>query len=213
MIKTIYNKLFKPKFTLKPGDELEFVFESGGQNFYKFVNEFKIPYARAMEALDIYEQLEQRVDKKYQIATYQSILEYARQGYLDKVAIEANNALERMENITNLDVMYSLASVLYLSEGEDPYTYDYEIAEKKKKHWQKDKNIDGFFLKTPLDDYLPSFDGLPWNISQYTMEQRRELLRIIKNRLSDLSGKSKNQELILTLRSHATELEALLMNS
>lgn len=212
MFKKFLN-LFKSKFDLQQGHAIEFVFESGGIPNYKFVNEFNIPYARAMAALDITKELEERTDIKYQRTAYETIIEMLKQGNNVGAGIVATNSLERMNHITNLDIMYKLASVLYLWKGENPYTYDYEFADKKIKHWQKDKDIEGFFLKTPLADYLPSFDGLEMNITQYTIDQRREMIQILKNHLSMLSAKSKNQELSKTLESQIMELEALVMNS
>jgi hypothetical protein len=213
MFKKLFTKLFKSKFDLKEGHAIEFVFESGGINNYRFVNEFNIPYARAMAALDIQNELEQRVDSKYQKTSNETIIELLKQGNNIGAGIVATNGLERMNHITNLDIMYKLASVLYLWEGENPYTYDYEFAEKKIKHWRKDNDIEGFFLKTPLADYLPSFDGLQMNMSQYTQGQRREMIQTLKNHLSMLSGKSKNEELISTLKYQIKELEELVMNS
>jgi hypothetical protein len=204
---------FKSDFDLKPEHEVELVFTSGGVDYYKFVNEFNIPYGRAMAALDIQKELEERTDVKYHKACYASIIEYLRIGKNDLAAIECHNALERMDNITNVDLMYKLASVLYFDKKENPYTYDYEYADKKIKAWKKNSDIADFFLQTPLAAYLPSFDGLPMNIEEFTKAQRQELLRIIKNRLSQLSAKSENAELIMTLKSHVSELEELLMNS
>jgi hypothetical protein len=208
-----FLSLFKPTFDLKLDHEVELVFTSGGVDYYKFVNEFNIPYSRAMAALDIQKELEERTDVKYHKTCYASIIEHLRLGKMDLAAIECHNALERMENISNVDLMYKLASVLYFDKKENPYSYDYEYADKKIKAWKKNSDIEDFFLRTPLAEYLPSFDGLPMSITEYTREQRKELLRIIKNRLSQLSGKSKNQELLQTLSLHVKELEELLMNS
>lgn len=213
MIKKLLTKLFKSKFDLQEGHAIEFIFESGGIDNYKFVNEFNIPYARAMAALDVTKELEERTDIKYQKLAYQTIIELVNQGNLIGAGIVATNSLERMNHIANLDIMYKLASVLYIWKGENPYIYDYEFADKKIQHWQKDKDIEGFFLKTPLSDYLPSFDGLQMNISQYTVDQRKEMILILKNHLSMLSEKSKNHDLIKTLKSQIMELEGLVMNS
>lgn len=213
MIKKLISKLFKGKFDIQEGHTIEFVFESGGIDNYKFVNEFNIPYGRAMAAIDIQKELEERTDIKYQKLSYETIIEMLKQGNNVGAGIVATNSLERMNNITNLDLMYKLASVLYLWKGENPYTYDYEFADKKIKHWKKDKDIEGFFLKTPLSDYMPSFDGLEMNISQYTIAQRKEMIRTLKNHLSMLSGKSKNHELTKTLNCQIMELEELVMNS
>jgi hypothetical protein len=213
LFKKLFNRFFKSQYALKEGHAIEFVFESGGIDNYKFVNEFNIPYGRAMAALDITKELEEKTDIKYHKLAYNTIIELLKQGNNVGAGIVAHNSLERMEHITNVDLMYKLASVLYLWKGENPYTYDYEFAEKKIKHWRKDKDIAGFFLKTPMSDYLPCFDGLKMNISEWTDDQRRILIQTLKNHLSMLSEKSKNKELNITLSSEITKLEALVMNS
>ena len=206
-------KFFKPGFDLKLDHEVELVFTSGGTDYYKFVNEFNIPYGRAMAALDINKELEERTDVKYHKACYASIIENLRAGNNIQAGIECHNALERMEHICNVDLMYKLASVLYFDKKENPYSYDYEYADKKIKAWKKNSDIEDFFLRTPLAAYLPSFNGLPMSMQEYAVGQRKEMLQIIKNRLSQLSVNCKNQELLLTLNSHVKELEELLMNS
>jgi hypothetical protein len=118
-----------------------------------------------------------------------------------------------MNHITNIDLMYKLASVLYIDKKENPYNYDTEYNDKKIKSWQKDKQIDSFFLQMPLSDYLPSFDGLPMNMMEYTKGQREELIQTLKSHLSMLSVKSKDSETILTLKSQIKELEELLMSN
>jgi hypothetical protein len=198
---------------IKPGHEMDFVFESGGIEYYRFTNEFNIPYARAMAAADIYAELDQKVDSKYTKLSFETIIEFLKQGNNIGAGVVATNALERMNNITNMDLMYKLASVLYIDKKENPYSYDTEYNDKKIKHWQQDKDIQGFFFKTPLADYLPSFDGLPMSMMDYTKAQRERLLQTLKNHLSMLSVKGKKVELISTLELQIKELEELVTNS
>ncbi len=207
-LKSIF--FIKPK--VKAGHETELCFTASGIDYYKFVNEFNIPYSRAMAAMDIYRELEEKTDSKYHKLSYQTIIEMANQGNLVGIGIIASNALERMDNISNVDIMYKLASVLYFDADENPYTYDPEYADKKIKLWRKE-NIEDFFLRTPLNDLLPCFDGSQMNISTYTRAQRRLLIANLKNHLSMLSGKSKNKEMITTLGSQIKELEELVMSN
>lgn len=209
--KKIFPFLFKTTWNLKPEHEVELAFISGGMKYYKFVNEFKIPYERGVAAADIWAEFDERMDSKDHKSAYKSIIEYARKGDLVEVAKEAEFCLERMDNITNVDLMYKMASVLYFDESENCYGYDYEYNEKKRKLWQKDKDIDSFFLKTALVDYLPSSHGSKINTLEYTQEQRKQILNHLKHRLSILSEGSKKTDLILTLQSQVRELEELLM--
>ncbi len=200
-------------YKLNTEHETELCFESGGIEYYKFVNEFKIPYLRAMAAMDIYAELDQKTDSKYIKLAFETIVEFLKKGDNINAGRVAINSIERMDNITNMDIAYKLASVLYIDRFENPYDYDYEYNDKKIAKWKKEKDIEGFFLKMPLIDYLPSFDGLAMSMNQYTGGQRKELIRILKSHLSALSEKSKNSELISTLKSEISKLEELVTNS
>lgn len=209
----IIKSLFKPTWQTLPGHETELVFTSVGIDYYKFVNEFNIPYGRAMAALDIQRELEEKTDAKYHKVAYESIIEFLNKGNLVAAGQVANNSLERMNNICNVDLMYKLASVLYFDKTEDVYSYDYVYADKKIRNWRKNNDVEAFFLRTPLANYLPSFDGLAMNIVEYTVGQRSLLLQTLKSRLHQLSENPKNKELILTLKSQVRELEELLTSS
>ena len=210
----IFKALFLPtKINLKVDHEIEHIFSCGGIKYFKFVDEFNIPYGRAMAALDINREIEEMTDSKYHKTAYNVIIEYLREGKNDLAAIACHNSLQRMDNICNADLMYKLASVLYFDASENPYAYNYEYAERKIKKWKADKKIDAFFLKTPLNAYLPSFDGSPMNIQSYTVAQRKEMLATLRNHLSELCGSSKNNDLISTLQLQVTELEELVLNS
>ncbi len=206
-----FKALFFPNvIRLTHEHEIEHVFTCGGIKEYKFLNDFNIPYERAMAALDIYRELEEMTDAKYTKTAYNTIIEYLKKGDNINAGLVCHFALERMNNISNADLMYKLASVLYFDAGENPYKYDHEYAEKKIKRWKKSEKIDAFFLKTPLSALLPSFDGLQTNILIYTEAKRKELLATLKHHLSNLSGESSNPELILTLKYQIQELEELL---
>lgn len=205
------SKIFPSKPQLIEGHEMEIAFYSGSIPYRRFINDFNIPYLRAMATLDIYVELEERTNIKYHKSSYNLIIELLKQGDNIEAGRIANNALERMDNICNMDLVYKLASVLYIAPDENPYTFDYEYSEQKIKRWQKDNDIESFFLQTPLSDYMPSFDGSEININLYTKAQRIKLSATLKRALSVLSGKSKNKELILTLESQIKELEELLM--
>lgn len=213
-MKSLLKRLFLPtKIILKLDHEVEECFSHGGIVYYKFVNEFNIPYERAMAALDIYTELEQRADAKYTRSAFESIIEYLRKGDNINAGNVATFAIQRMDNICNADLMYNLAAVLYFDAHENPYTYDPVYCHKKAKAWQKDNDIEAFFLKTPLANLIPSFNSLQINIQNYTEAKRREMLATLKFHLSKLSGNSSNKELISTIESQIMELEELLIPS
>lgn len=212
MLKKIFPFLYKTRWRLKPNTdhEVQVAFISGGVEYFMFVNEQKIPYERAMAAMDIWVEFEERTDKKYHKSAYESIIEYCKQGNLIQAANVAEFAIQRMDNISNADLMYKLASVLYFDANENCYSYDYEYNEKKINKWRAEKDIEGFFLKTPLADLLPSLPTSVMSFLEYTQAQRKELMYHLKDRLSKLSKGSKNHDLISTLELQIKELEELI---
>jgi hypothetical protein len=210
MIKWLKKIFYPTKFHIKPEHETVEAFESGGVVYRCFVNEQKIPYMRAMAALDIYVELEEKTDAEYHKISYNTVLEYLRQGYNDRAAVVCHNALDRMNNITNVEIVYKLASVYFIAPDENPYYYDREFNERKILKWKQENDIEAFFLKIPFDDYLPSFNGLDIGIKEYTKGQLIRDCQILKDHLLRLSGKSKNKELVSTLELRIKELEVLL---
>lgn len=205
------KELSKGNFLVPIEVETEFAFNASNGRNWKFLDEKNIPAGRAMHALDIYGKLEEKADKSYHKLAYQSIIDQANKGNLVKAANIAQNALDRVNHITNADLLYELASVLYFDEHENPYEYSYEYAEKKIALWRKD-GLESFFSRTPLKDYLPSFGTLSTNFQIYTDNQRKELLLHLKNHLSLLSDDPKNNALKTSTLLEIEKLNQLILS-
>lgn len=188
------KELTKGNFLIQPECVMEFAFTAGNGNNWKFVDERNMPAQRAMYALDVYDKLNQKTDYDYHKLSYKAIYDQARAGNLIMVGQIAENALQRINHLVNADILMELASVLYIDENENPYEYDTEYAEKKIALWRKE-GLESFFSRTPLKDYLPSFDGLSMNFQTYTEAQRKELVFHLKSHLSMLSSDPKNSEI------------------
>lgn len=205
------KELSKGNFLVKPEHTMKFAFAASNGNNWMFDDETEIPAGRAMHALDIYGKLEEKADKHYHQLTYKAIFDQANKGNLIKVGQMAQNALDRINHITNADLLYELASVLYIDENENPYEYSYEYAEKKIALWRKD-GLESFFSRTPLRDYLPSFGTSGMNFQTYTEAQRKELLLHLKNHLSQLSEDPKNNDLKTSTLLQIGKLEELIIS-
>src|SRR6186713_2457699 len=132
------------------GVETEFCFESGGIDYFKFINDFNIPIERAFAAMDIYTEYDERVQRVEHQSAYKAILECLKKAEVGKAFVICDNVLERKEHITNIDLIYKLASVLYFDKNENPYRYDVAYNQKKIATWKADKDIESFFLKLPI---------------------------------------------------------------
>lgn len=205
-ISKIFPFLYRTQWIVKPTHEVELAFVHEGVEYFKFVNEQNIPCERAFAALDVYEELNQRLTREYLESMFDGLKSALNKGDLVKAANIVEFARQRMEHVTNVEILYKLASVLYFDKNENCYSYDREYNEKKMARWKEDKDIAAFFLKTPLGDFLPSFDGSSMNIQLYTLAQNKENLRHLRFLLSELSESGSSKETATKLRSQVESL-------
>lgn len=203
----IFPFLFKTQWLVKPAHEVKPAFTHEGVEYFMFVNEQNMPAERAFAAMDIYEELNQRITREYLESYFEAVLQATNKGDLVKVANMTTFAKQRLDHITNVEILYKLASVLYFTKEENCYSYDYEFNEKKIASWKKSKDIDAFFLKTPISGFLPSFDGSNLNTQIYTLLQNKEMLKQLEHHLSILLESGKSQDTIIKLRSQMENLK------
>lgn len=191
---------------VKPGHEVQVAFVHEDVEYFMFVNEQNMPAERAFAALDIYEELNQRINREYLEAFFKGILAACNKGDLVSVATLTTFAQQRLEHITNIDTLYKLASVLYFTKEENCYKYDREYNENKIEGWKKG-NIDAFFLKTPMSNFLPSFDGSSLNMNLYTKVQNADMIQSLEFLSSLLSVKGSDKDTITRLKSQVESLK------
>src|SRR6478752_6386962 len=85
--------------------ELEYAFSSGGQNFYQFKNEQRIPASRALKALDVYDELSLKFDKTYAEILFVAIEEAINNGQIAEVILLTRAARDRIKFVANFDLM------------------------------------------------------------------------------------------------------------
>jgi len=193
-----------------PKNAIEFVFECEDIRYYKFANELNMPIDRAMSATDIYAEMELKVDSQFILSHCKAVNEALNKGKLTEVAL-LNQVLERKTSqITNIDLMYKLASVLYFSESENPHVYDYAVAKKKMESWKRQKEVHAFFLQMPIKDFLPSFNTSEMNLELYTLLQRKDSLMALEFHLNTLSENDIESEHKKNLLSQILELKNLI---
>lgn len=206
------NKLIiNPKFENLRND-VEFVFECECVKYYRFTNELNLPTERAFTAMDVYNELEMKVDSQFLHSHCEAIKTAVNKGKLTDIALLNEVLFRKMESITNVDLLYKLATVLYFSENENPNVYDSTIAENKMKSWKRQKDIDSFFLQLPISDLLPSFNTYDLNLQLYTMLQRKEMLTALTLHLSLLDKEQSNSELVINLKQQILTLQNLLQS-
>ena len=192
---------------VQPNHEIKLAFTHDGVEYYMFVNEQNMPCERAFSAIDVYEELNQRITREYLESYFAAVLAATNAGDLVKVGNLTMYAQQRLAHITNVEILYKLASVLYFTKEENCYTYDREYNEAKIARWKADKNIDAFFLQTPIKNFLPSLDGSTLNTEIYTMAQNKELMRHLQYHLFILSESEKDKDLKLKLQNQVANLK------
>lgn len=178
----------------------EFAFEVGGKKYYKYSNELNIPVERALSAMDIYAELENKISNDYLRTLFGTITELCNTGKLVQIANLVNFANERLNDITHLDLMYKLASVIYIEIGEDYKVYDMAFNEKKIAFWkQHRKEVDTFFLPMPIGQWLPYLQSLETTLKDYSQMQAEEWERIFNYHTQLLSEVNDKSEWLNTL--------------
>ena len=152
-------------------DKIEFAFTSGGTNYFRLISEPYIPYNRANAALDIYEELEWGISPAFlqkHIQAVDSILTdpktKTKEALISKLAVIVSQLKERMNLATSLTLRMRLATVLYFDEFEDITTYNYQYGVQKIKHWTENHDVEEFFFRLPILDFLPSLHGWQGNL-------------------------------------------------
>jgi hypothetical protein len=208
VLTNIFGK--KPEWKIKPEHQVELAFKgSDGTEYYHMTTGYNSYYERYMAFTDRVAEIEQRIDNAY-LKTYLKVQnEYINKGDLRNISIQSKHLEDRMSYVCNVEFLYNLASVWFFDKSENPYTYDYEYADKKIKRWKRDAELLVFFCHTPLKDYMPLPDTLIANIKTYEKGQYLNELSQLKYHLRNISKESKNKEVISMLESRVTELEEL----
>lgn len=134
-------------------------FSLAGVDYFQFDSAFEVPSGRAMTALTIFEEFNQRCTKEYldkHVRAVEKILSDPKTINLSTLVLINHNLKERLTMVQLPAHIYRLASVLFFDDSESPYSYDFAYNEKKIKAWAAADGTLDFFLKTPFKELLPS---------------------------------------------------------
>jgi hypothetical protein len=159
-----------PKHKLLEGHTLKFAFESGGINYFEFSDSNSAPCHRMFAAMDYYNEFKMRCTREYLVAHCQAVEEQmnGKNGTVDfmKVAQLHLQLKERLEWIFDPDTAYKYASVIFIDENEDPYTYDFKYGKEKIERWKKETR-EGFFLRMPVARLFPGLELSTEDLADY----------------------------------------------
>lgn len=206
MFRKLKNRLFgafgtkKAVFSHRANSELEFVFRSGGVDFFKYRDNFSIPADRALSATDIYEELNQRISRDYLKELFESITLMLDKGKLVNAASMIKMAQSRLEHIANAQLLMKLATVVYIAEWENAERFSLSDAEKKIAHWQEHEDVNDFFLRQPIVSYLPFTASSKMSSQTYLVQQNKEVERQLTFHLQSLSETNANSDLLSSVK-------------
>lgn len=180
---------------------LEFLFECGGKRYYHYPDELLLPVERALTANDVYAELEMRIERNYLEVLLRDSLDLLNQGKIIEAGVLLKYAQQRLEHITHRDLLYKLASVLYIEENEDPRSYSLAYNENKIAHWKAhSQDIDAFFLEKPIGALIPYFATSEQDLKTYSQMQGESLRQMYAYHLRLLSHSSASEDSRATLQ-------------
>ena len=140
----------------KDGFVTEYAFTSCGVDYYEFKDKNTLPHERGLQALTFFEELQNGVSGAYlkaYLAEKKKIMSDPKKIDLTKI-IRIDAILEdRLNFIISKDLIYNVASVVFVDKNENPLVYDFAYNRKKIENWKKEG--DGFFLSQPLKRLIP----------------------------------------------------------
>lgn len=212
---------------------IKFAFSLGGKNYFEFEDQHNGPILRQMSAIDVWTEFEQKVDSEY-LKAFNETIQEVKNRYREEIKKKFNEKdfaeilnlyeLQQKEetkfmkflelsnlHLTNIDLIYKLASVRYFSVDENPMQFNTDVMFDKIESWRKalgysvDAEIN-FFLTLPFKELLPSLDGSDITIQAYTEAQRVEAKRIYQLILRVLSESNKDSD---SMKYITSQLEIL----
>ena len=151
-----------------------------------------IAYERGLSALCVYNELEMRCDREYLLLHTDAVDKALREKNINIYKIKQMNDIlkQRLTMVTDVDLMYKLASVVYFDETENPLVYEPEYAAAKIAKWRKDKKVSDFFSQQPLQELLPFLQNAVTDLDIYTeLQQEAKMLEEQALRMSSSAKK------------------------
>lgn len=135
----------------------EFAFECGGKKYYRFTDINTMPALRALHAMTIFQEMQMGISKEYltkHVQKTKEILSDPKKININEL-VKVNHWLdERLKFIISKDIIYNIASVSIIEEGEIMGNYDEVFNKRKIENW-KANGKEGFFLNKNLRDLVP----------------------------------------------------------
>jgi hypothetical protein len=186
------NLLTKLKLRLKSAPKSNHTiipaFTIGGVEYFQFDDAFNLPYLRGLTTITYFREMQMNCDRDLLLAhcdAKETISKKLMEAFsiqagkmnltkifdLQKESIALDMQLkERVTMITDPDLIYKLASIVFFDKNESPYNYEHSYNLKKIEFWKKHKTMHDFFLSMPVQKLVPFLKTLPQDMSSSSME-------------------------------------------
>ncbi|MDR0737831.1 MAG: hypothetical protein LBF39_02030 [Prevotellaceae bacterium] len=156
---------------------IEYAFTVAGVDYYRHNDVFNLPFERGFMALAAYEECRMGVNREYLEAHTARVKEILTSSKVDIFEVHKLNEQlkERMLFVTDADLLYKLASVVFFDKHENPALYEPDYNRCKIEFWKKHKGVADFFLQKPLKELIPFL-----NISEADLKASLEVAEKIR---------------------------------
>ena len=152
--------------------KIEHAFESVGVDYYMFSDPFNIPAERALQSLNFYKEMEMCVSRDELMKWLDKVDAIlnppaGRTIKIGEVALITTVLKQKLEFLTEPDLIWRLGSVVYFDKSENPGRFDYKYASEKVQKWKSDMTVDVFFSLSRFYKWIPSLNTSHGNILTY----------------------------------------------
>lgn len=200
---------YRPVPSAFDGKDIEYAFTSGKKDYYCFKGSgFGMYYERYAGAVDMIWACENHRITNQDFDIFLDTLDtYLNNGELVYAAQLVGNFRAIRQYCYSIPLLYNLASVWYFDKSESPYTLDQEYCEEKIRAWMKDSATLHFFLKSPIQKFIPSPNTLQENFQSFTRLSVETQLAIYERHLLNLSTIEQESDTIKNIRKQMENLK------
>jgi hypothetical protein len=177
-------------------------FVCGGVEYYQFDDVFNLPYQRGLTAITFFREMQMNCDRDF-LMSFCDAKANIGQKIIDSMSVKNNkldlnktiallnqsaqldiNLKERVAMITDADLIYKLASVVFFDKSESPTHYEHGYNQKKIEFWKKNASMYDFFLQMPVQELVPFLKQSAGDTQQYLqkiMEMTIQAEELAKN--------------------------------
>lgn len=181
----------KPRWDIENEGRIIPAFKSQGKQYYQFEDINQMMTGRAFTCVDYYHELSMRCTREYlekHCDAMETVLSKPSINIIEIATIHSQ-LKERLTMIVDPDIVFKIASVVYFTKDESPWSYDFKYNQKKIEKW-KLLDLKDFFFMIRVQDLIPIGDLSKVDLETY-MKMGTE---INKRNLENLSSMMSEQK-------------------